>query len=79
MLMGQLFLLMIGKKEEKNKRMCGSDSKISNIKAWEHIDHVVMNVPASVLHFLGTDTFCMAFCGLFHRFILLSNMQLFLF
>jgi tRNA (guanine37-N1)-methyltransferase len=34
-----------------NKRMRGSD--ISNAKTWEHVDHVIMNLPASALQFLG--------------------------
>ena len=29
---------------------------ISDIKPWEHFDHIVMNLPASALEFLGT--FC---------------------
>eukprot|EP00268_Persea_americana_P049159 TRINITY_DN5243_c0_g1_i1.p1 TRINITY_DN5243_c0_g1~~TRINITY_DN5243_c0_g1_i1.p1 ORF type:complete len:321 (-),score=66.85 TRINITY_DN5243_c0_g1_i1:306-1268(-) len=33
-----------------NKRMRGSMKSISN--AWEHVDHVVMNLPASALEFL---------------------------
>lgn len=43
------------RKGSQNKRMRGSE--ISNIKTWEHIDHVLMNLPASALHFLGTDAF----------------------
>ena len=35
-----------------NKRMRGSMKSISN--PWEHVDHVVMNLPASALEFLGT-------------------------
>lgn len=27
--------------------------KISDVKPWEHFDHVVMNLPASALEFLG--------------------------
>jgi tRNA (guanine37-N1)-methyltransferase len=34
-----------------NKRMRSSD--ISNAKTWEHVDHVIMNLPASALQFLG--------------------------
>lgn len=34
-----------------NKRMRGS--VMSNAKPWEHIDHVIMNLPASALQFLG--------------------------
>ncbi|CAK9326620.1 unnamed protein product [Citrullus colocynthis] len=33
-----------------NKRMKGSN--ISHARTWEHVDHVVMNLPASALHFL---------------------------
>lgn len=38
-----------------NKRMKGSN--ISHARTWEHVDHVVMNLPASALHFLGTNGF----------------------
>ncbi|XP_060668607.1 tRNA (guanine(37)-N1)-methyltransferase 2 isoform X2 [Ziziphus jujuba] len=47
------------RKGSQNKRMRGSE--ISNIKTWEHIDHVLMNLPASALHFLD------AFKGLVQR------------
>lgn len=40
------------RKRHANKRMRGSMKSISN--PWEHIDHVVMNLPASALEFLGT-------------------------
>lgn len=40
------------RKRSKNKRT--RDSKTSNIKTWEHVDHIVMNLPASALHFLDT-------------------------
>ncbi|XP_038890921.1 tRNA (guanine(37)-N1)-methyltransferase 2 isoform X1 [Benincasa hispida] len=33
-----------------NKRMKGSN--ISHARTWEHVDHVIMNLPASALHFL---------------------------
>lgn len=39
------------KKGIANKRMRGSG--MSNAKTWEHVDHVIMNLPASALHFLG--------------------------
>ncbi|KAB1201404.1 tRNA (guanine(37)-N1)-methyltransferase 2 [Morella rubra] len=38
------------KKGIANKRMRGSG--MSNAKTWEHVDHVIMNLPASALHFL---------------------------
>ncbi|KAM4125259.1 hypothetical protein ACB094_01G295500 [Castanea mollissima] len=38
------------RKGSTNKRMRGSE--ISNAKPWEHIDHVIMNLPASALQFL---------------------------
>lgn len=41
-----------GKKGRKNKRLRGSD--LFNVKTWEHVDHVIMNLPASALQFLGT-------------------------
>lgn len=41
-----------GKKGSTNKRRRGSE--ISATKTWEHIDHVVMNLPASAIQFLGT-------------------------
>nr|XP_048321820.1 tRNA (guanine(37)-N1)-methyltransferase 2 isoform X1 [Ziziphus jujuba var. spinosa]XP_048321821.1 tRNA (guanine(37)-N1)-methyltransferase 2 isoform X1 [Ziziphus jujuba var. spinosa] len=47
------------RKGSQNKRIRGSE--ISNIKTWEHIDHVLMNLPASALHFLD------AFKGLVQR------------
>uniref|UniRef100_A0A9I9CJJ4 tRNA (guanine(37)-N1)-methyltransferase n=1 Tax=Cucumis melo TaxID=3656 RepID=A0A9I9CJJ4_CUCME len=34
-----------------NKRMKGS-TNVSHARTWEHIDHVIMNLPASALHFL---------------------------
>jgi tRNA (guanine37-N1)-methyltransferase len=39
------------RKGSANKRMRGSE--ISNAKTWEHVDHVIMNLPASALQFLG--------------------------
>ncbi|OMO57980.1 tRNA (guanine(37)-N1)-methyltransferase 2-like protein [Corchorus olitorius] len=38
------------KKGNAHKRMKGS--VLSNTKAWEHIDHVIMNLPASAIEFL---------------------------
>lgn len=40
-----------GKKGSTNKRMRGSE--ISDTKTWEHIDHIIMNLPASGVQFLG--------------------------
>ena len=44
------------RKGSKTKRMRGPE--ISDVKTWEHVDHVIMNLPASALQFLGTDAFC---------------------
>ncbi|KAK7265017.1 hypothetical protein RJT34_32633 [Clitoria ternatea] len=38
------------RKGSTNKRMRGSE--ISDTKTWEHIDHVIMNLPASAVQFL---------------------------
>ncbi|XVF34785.1 hypothetical protein REPUB_Repub18cG0088400 [Reevesia pubescens] len=38
------------KKGNTHKRMKGSD--LPKAKAWEHVDHVIMNLPASALQFL---------------------------
>ncbi|PIA32481.1 hypothetical protein AQUCO_04500234v1 [Aquilegia coerulea] len=38
------------RKRSKNKRT--RDIKPSGVKTWEHVDHVVMNLPASALQFL---------------------------
>jgi hypothetical protein len=38
-------------KKRNNKRVRGSGPLLA--KPWEHIDHVLMNLPASALHFLG--------------------------
>ncbi|KAF9604261.1 hypothetical protein IFM89_004967 [Coptis chinensis] len=46
-------------KRSRNKRIRGF--KPINIRTWEHVDHVVMNLPASALQFLD------AFRGLIHR------------
>ncbi|XP_043693496.1 tRNA (guanine(37)-N1)-methyltransferase 2-like isoform X2 [Telopea speciosissima] len=42
-----------------NKRIRGS--RLSNTKTWEHVDHVIMNLPASAIQFLD------AFRGLIQR------------
>eukprot|EP00262_Sarcandra_glabra_P006605 TRINITY_DN1895_c0_g1_i1.p1 TRINITY_DN1895_c0_g1~~TRINITY_DN1895_c0_g1_i1.p1 ORF type:complete len:420 (+),score=80.62 TRINITY_DN1895_c0_g1_i1:403-1662(+) len=39
------------RKGSANKRM--RNFKLPNAKTWEHVDHVVMNLPASALQFLG--------------------------
>ncbi|XP_021823510.1 tRNA (guanine(37)-N1)-methyltransferase 2-like [Prunus avium] len=44
------------RKGSKTKRMRGPE--ISDVKTWKHVDHVIMNLPASALQFLGTDDFC---------------------
>lgn len=38
-------------KQGSNKRIKGSESFTN--KPWEHVDHVIMNLPASALQFLG--------------------------
>lgn len=48
-----------GRKAKTNKRMKGSE--LPNAKTWEHVDHVIMNLPASALKFLD------AFRGLIQR------------
>lgn len=40
------------KKRSLNKRIGASEPFVA--KPWEHIDHVIMNLPASALEFLGT-------------------------
>ncbi|XP_042489598.1 tRNA (guanine(37)-N1)-methyltransferase 2 [Macadamia integrifolia] len=48
-----------GSKESTNKRM--KCSRVSNTKTWEHVDHVIMNLPTSAIQFLD------AFRGLIRR------------
>ncbi|KAJ7956598.1 tRNA (guanine(37)-N1)-methyltransferase [Quillaja saponaria] len=48
-----------GRKGRMNKKIRGFE--ISNTKTWEHIDHVIMNLPASAIQFLD------AFRGLIQR------------
>nr|DAD42225.1 TPA_asm: hypothetical protein HUJ06_000455 [Nelumbo nucifera] len=48
-----------GRKGNMKKRMKGP--VFSNMKTWEHVDHVIMNLPASALQFLD------AFKGLIQR------------
>ena len=55
------------KKDHKNKRTRGESS--SNSKPWEHVDHVIMNLPASAIQFLGTvHVFLIALCFLLKQF-----------
>lgn len=51
-------------KGSKNKRIktCVSFTD----KSWEHIDHVIMNLPASALQFLGIIHFRVAGCLFLH-------------
>lgn len=41
------------KRKASNKRIKTSAS--FNLKPWEHVDHVIMNLPASALEFLGNE------------------------
>lgn len=41
----------VSRKRGTNKRMKGFEP--SSVKPWEHVDHVIMNLPASALEFLG--------------------------
>jgi len=45
----------VGRKGSTNKRMRGSEMSVT--KPWEHIDHIIMNLPASAVQFLGTTSF----------------------
>ncbi|KAJ7978841.1 tRNA (guanine(37)-N1)-methyltransferase [Quillaja saponaria] len=56
---GNGILLVGGRKGRMNKRI--RSSEISNTMTWEHIDHVIMNLPASAIQFLD------AFRDLIHR------------
>lgn len=42
-----------GRKGITNKRKRGSH--FADTKTWEHIDHVIMNLPASAIQFLGMN------------------------
>lgn len=57
-------------------------SEIAAVKTWEHVDHVIMNLPASALQFLGTDSFHMIYLHLvgysicyFHFFTSLNRLK----
>jgi len=45
----------VGRKRSTNKRMRGSEMSVT--ETWEHIDHIIMNLPASAVQFLGTTSF----------------------
>ncbi|XP_068464477.1 tRNA (guanine(37)-N1)-methyltransferase 1 isoform X3 [Phaseolus vulgaris] len=49
----------VGRKGSTNKRMRGSEMSVT--KTWEHIDHIIMNLPASAVQFLD------AFRGLIQK------------
>jgi hypothetical protein len=40
-------------KRKGNKRIRGGLNIDSACKPWEHFDHVIMNLPALAVHFLG--------------------------
>ena len=44
-------------KHGSNKRIKSSESFTN--KPWEHVDHVIMNLPASALQFLGNKIYSM--------------------
>ncbi|XP_073122799.1 tRNA (guanine(37)-N(1))-methyltransferase 2 isoform X2 [Henckelia pumila] len=48
-------------KKKRGLNKCTGGSQIFNSKAWEHTDHIIMNLPASALEFLD------AFRGLIER------------
>lgn len=51
-------------KKTNNKRVKGSGPP--PVKPWEHIDHVIMNLPASALQFLGNVLSSpLSFCVIF--------------
>ncbi|KZV34781.1 tRNA (guanine(37)-N1)-methyltransferase 2 [Dorcoceras hygrometricum] len=40
-------------KKKRGLNKCARGSQTFNLKPWEHIDHIIMNLPASALEFLG--------------------------
>lgn len=40
-------------KKKRGLNKCTRGSQTFNSKAWEHIDHIIMNLPSSSLEFLG--------------------------
>jgi len=45
----------VKRKGSTNKRMRSSEMSVT--KTWEHIDHIIMNLPASAVQFLGIASF----------------------
>ncbi|KAL5719172.1 tRNA (guanine(37)-N(1))-methyltransferase [Ranunculus cassubicifolius] len=43
-----------GRQKRSKKKKTTNDFKPSKINTWEHLDHVIMNLPASALQFLDT-------------------------